>query len=210
MLVDIWFFVSMLGIVASVPLHYVSVEHLKFRKRFGERQGTRIAEVFGLVSGWGFFCSWFGIWIAPQTRFVFPFLSDVSISIAGFSIPLLHLVISILLVIPGSWFGIKGVKGTTLKVAETHRAERIVTSGVYSTIRHPQYFGGLLSHLGITFLFSALYSLASTPLIIGLVYLISRKEETELVREFGEDYEDYRKQVPMLIPKLRRKQTAPS
>jgi protein-S-isoprenylcysteine O-methyltransferase Ste14 len=34
------------------------------------------------------------------------------------------------------------VKEVTLKVAETHRTEKIVTRGVYSIVRHPQYLGG--------------------------------------------------------------------
>jgi len=199
---DVWFLASMLGIIASVPLHSVSVEHLKLQKRLGERRGTEIAKVFGLVSGWGFFCSWIGIWVSPQPRFSFQVFNNMSLSIMGYSIPLLQLLSSMLLIVPGSWLGIKGVSGTTLKVAETHKTERIVTSGVYSRVRHPQYLGGLLSHVGITLLFSALYSLISTPMIIGLVYLISRKEETELVREFGKEYEDYQKQIPMLVPRL--------
>ncbi|MFB0567827.1 MAG: isoprenylcysteine carboxylmethyltransferase family protein, partial [Candidatus Bathyarchaeia archaeon] len=91
------------------------------------------------------------------------------------------------------------------KVAETHRAERIVTAGVYSMVRHPQYLGGLLAHVGISFLLSAWYSLLSTPLMAVLIYLISRKEEEELIREFGKEYEDYKKKVPMLIPKLKGK-----
>jgi protein-S-isoprenylcysteine O-methyltransferase Ste14 len=53
----------------------------------------------------------------------------------------------------------------------------------------------------MTFIFSAWYSLLSTPLVIVLIYLISRKEEEELIREFGREYEDYKKRVPMLIPK---------
>jgi hypothetical protein len=31
--------------------------------------------------------------------------------------------------------------------------------------------------------------------------LVSRKEEAELVREFDKEYVDYKKKVPMLIPK---------
>ena len=197
----VWFFICLLGMVASVPLHFISVEHLKLQKKFGKRKGTKIAEICGLVSGWGFFAFWFGIWVSPQSRFSVPIVNDISIRIMDFSIPLLHLIISILLIIPGAWFGIKGVEGTTLKVAETHRTEKIVIFGVYSKVRHPQYLGGLISHLGMTFLFSASYALVSTPLIIGLVYLLSRKEEIELIREFGKEYEDYQKSVPMLIPR---------
>jgi len=88
-------------------------------------------------------------------------------------------------------------------VSETHRTERVVTTGVYSIVRHPQYLGGLLAHLGISFLLSASYSLLSTPLMITLLYLISRREEEELTKEFGKKYEDYKKRVPMLIPRLK-------
>jgi protein-S-isoprenylcysteine O-methyltransferase Ste14 len=88
-------------------------------------------------------------------------------------------------------------------VAETHRAERVVTTGVYSVVRHPQYLGGLLAHLGISVLLSAWYSLLFTPLVVLLNYLIAWKEEVELVREFGMEYEEYRMTVPMLIPRIR-------
>ena len=37
-----------------------------------------------------------------------------------------------------------------------------------------------------------------------LVYIISKKEEKELVREFGREYKDYTKKVPMFIPKAYR------
>jgi protein-S-isoprenylcysteine O-methyltransferase Ste14 len=100
----------------------------------------------------------------------------------------------------GAWLGIEGVKETTIRVAETHRTEKIITSGVYSIARHPQYLGGLLAHVGISFLLSAAYSLLSTPLMALLVYLISRKEEKELIKEFGKEYEDYRKKVSMFSP----------
>ncbi|UCC58799.1 MAG: isoprenylcysteine carboxylmethyltransferase family protein [Candidatus Bathyarchaeum sp.] len=92
----------------------------------------------------------------------------------------------------------------TVKVAETHRTDRVVTTGAYSIVRHPQYFGALLAHVGISFLFSAWYSLIFTPLMVVLIYLISRKEEKELIREFGKEYEDYKKKVPMLIPRLEK------
>jgi len=115
-----WFFISVLGLIATVPLHFLSVEHLKLQKRYGRKKGNKIGEA------------------------------------------------------------IKGVKETTLKVAETHRTEAIVTAGVYSIVRHPQYLGALLAHAGISFLLSAWYSLLLTPLTVVLIYLISKKEEEEL------------------------------
>ena len=171
----------------------------------GKKKGTEIGKILGLISGWGFFLFWMGIWISPQPRFVLPFFQNITnlISLVGFSTPLFNLSISILLVSLGAWFGIKGVKQTTLKVAETHRTEKIVTTGVYSLVRHPQYFGGLLAHMGVSFLLSAWYSLLVTPLMVVLVYLVSKKEEDELIREFGNEYKEYMKKVPMFIPRIR-------
>ncbi len=200
-----WFFICVLGTITVIPAHFLSVEHIKLQSRYGKKKGTEIGKILGLISGWGFFLFWMGIWISPQPRFVLPFFQNLTtlIPIVGFSIPLLNLIISTLFVTLGAWFGIKGVKQTTLKVAETHRTERIVTTGVYSIVRHPQYFGGLLAHLGVTFLLSAWYSLLVTPLMVVLVYLVSKKEEEELIREFGKEYKDYAKKVPMFIPRTR-------
>jgi len=38
--------------------------------------------------------------------------------------------------------------------------------------------------------------------LIILIYLISKKEEDELIKEFGEEYKYYKKKVHILIPKL--------
>ena len=202
----VWFFICVLGAIAAVPVHFLSVEHPKLQGRYGKEKGTRIGEILGLISGWSFFVFWMGIWVSPQPRFTIPILRNLSVLVPAinFSFSLLHLIISIPFLTAGPWLGIKGVKETTLKVAETHRTEKIVTTGVYSMVRHPQYVGGLLAHVGISLLLSAWCSLLSTPLMVVLVYLISRKEEEELIREFGKEYEDYKRKVPMLIPKLRR------
>ena len=200
----IWFFISMLGVIAMTPLHFLSVEHLKLQKRHGKEKGTKIGKIYGLISGWGFFISWIGIWVSPQPTFTIPVLQNLSVfvPVVNLSIPLFHLLISSPFLIAGPWLAIKGVRETTLKVAETHRTETIVTTGSYEVVRHPQYLGGLLAHAGISFLLSAWFSLLFTPVMAAIIYLISRKEEEELIREFGKEYEDYKKRVPMLIPRL--------
>ncbi len=200
-----WFLFCVLAVIAVIPLHFLSVEHLKLQEKYGKNKGTKIGETLGLISGWGFFFFWIGIWVSPQPRFVVQILhsKSVLVSIVNFSIPLFHLIISIPLLVLGAWIAIKGVKEVTLKVAETHKTEKIVTTGVYSIVRHPQYLGALLAHVGISILLSATYSLLFTPLMVTLIYLISRKEEEELTKEFGKEYENYKKKVSMLIPRLR-------
>ena len=201
-----WFFVGVLGLIAILPLFFLSLEHLKLGKRFGAHKGKKIGALYGRISGWLFFLFWIGIWISPQPRFVFPILKNgLWLPVISISLPLFHLFIFIPLIIIAVWMGIKAVRHVSLKVAETHRPEKIIKTGFYSVIRHPQYVAGLIAHLGITFLLSGLYSLFLLPFMILYIYIISRKEEKELINEFGDEYLSYMEKVPMFIPRFRKK-----
>jgi len=204
----IWFLVSVLGLLAVVPVHFLSVEHSRLEQRFGSRKGEKIGAILGMISGWGFFIFLIGIWIVPQPRFLLPLIQEIIFTIPLLSflvlqIPLVHLLLGILFIIPGALLGIKGVTEIGLKESETHRSERVITTGLYSRMRHPQYTGAMMSHIGITFLLSSFYSLLVTPLVIIINYVLCWKEEKELVKNFGDDYEQYRESVPMFFPKLR-------
>ena len=200
----IFFLICIVGIVLLIPVYFLSVEHLRLQEKFGEKKGLKIAEIYGLISGWGFFIFLFGIWISFQPKFEIPFF-QYNLVIIGYPIPLFHLIFSLPIISTGAWFGIIGVKEVTLKVAETHRPKKVISTGIYSKIRHPQYFGAILSHIGISLLLSSLFSILSTPLIIAILFLFSWKEEKELLREFGKEYENYKKKTPMLIPRVRLK-----
>ena len=202
-----WFIFSILGMCFMVPLHFLSVEHLKFQKKYGTDKGNKITGILGLTSGWGFFIFWFGIWISPQPRLIIPFMQNPSIiiPIINFLIPIFYLLISVPFILIGAWFGIVSVRETSLKVAETHRTEKIVSTKIYSLIRHPQYFGGLMAHIGISFLLSSFFSLILTPLVILLNFLVAWKEEKELIKEFGDTYKNYRERVPMFFPKFKKR-----
>ena len=199
-----WFFIFLFGELLIIPVYFYSVEHIKLEEKLGMEKGLKIGNTLGLISGWGFFGFWIGLWFSPQPRFTIPFLADISLVIPGldFQITLVHLILFLIFIIPGAWLGIVGVKEMGLKVAETHRPHKLVVSGLYSRVRHPQYIGGLLAHVGITFLVSGLYNLLITPFMTFLNILYCWKEERELVREFGEEYEKYKKKVPMFLPKL--------
>ena len=199
---DLLFLISLMGVVVLVPVHFLSVEHIKLESEYGEAKGRRIGDILSFISGWGFFVFWAGIWFSPQPRFtVFPNW-EIVVPLVNFPLSLLHLVVFVPLFLAGAWLGIAGVREVGLRVAETHRAQKVVSSGVYSVIRHPQYLGGLLAHLGFSFLLSAWLSMMSTPLLIFLIYLMSEKEETELIKEFGDEYTAYKQRVSMFIPKL--------
>ena len=207
-LMSFWFIISLVGIIAVVPFHFLSVEHSKLEERFGHESGKRIGSVLGMVSGWGIFIFLFGIWISPQPRFVVPVLPEITIIVPLLGLlvlqfPISHLLLAIVFTLPGAWLGIRGVTEIGLKVSETHQPERVITTGLYSRMRHPQYTGAILSHIGITFLLSSFYSVLVTPLVILVNYVLCWKEEKELVREFGEDYIRYQKLVPMFLPRFK-------
>ncbi|NHI83815.1 MAG: hypothetical protein EAX81_05910 [Candidatus Thorarchaeota archaeon] len=74
-----------------------------------------------MISGWGFFGSWIGIWFAPQERFTIPLFEQVLVVIpilqlTAISTPIVHLMLSLLFLLPGVWLGIAGVRKTDLKM----------------------------------------------------------------------------------------------
>ncbi len=198
----ILFFICVIGVIAAVPIHFQSVEHLKFQEKYGKEKGVKISEIYGRLSANLLFFSLIGIWFSPQPGFITPIFENTSITIPviNFSIPLINLMIAVLFVLSGVWLLIKSVRELSRIVSETHRPEKVIATGIYTIVRHPQHLGWLLTHIGFSFLLSAWYSLLITPLIAGLFYLISRKEEKELTREFGKEYEAYKRRVPMFIP----------
>ena len=200
-----WFWISVLGEIIIFPLYFWSLEHTKLREKFGVEKGNKIGDILGLISGWGYFLFLFGIWLSPQPQFVLPIFPDLLfvIPLINTSIPVIHCLIFLVLIIPVLWFALMGVQEVTLKVAETHRPTKVVTTGVYNRIRHPQYLGALLAHIAISFLLTALYSLLLTPLMVIYLYLIARKEEQELEKEFGDNFKNYKNQVPMFIPRIK-------
>lgn len=200
----ILFFLCILGVIAAVPIHFLSVEHLKFQDKYGREKGARISGILGRLSANLLFFSLIGIWFSPQPRFFTPVFENTSVTIpvTNFPIPLIHLIISVPFDLLGVWLLINSVKGLSRRVSETHRPEKVITTGIYAVVRHPQHLGWLSTHVGFTFLLSALYSLFFTPLLVILLCLISKKEEEELTREFGKEYEEYKRKVPMFIPRF--------
>ncbi len=200
-----WFFLSTLCLLTALLLHRKSVEHSELRRKLGEGKAASRGRLYGAVSGTMESVALVGLWISPQPRLIMPALSGLAIPIASVQVPLLYLVISMLLIVVGAIFGVGGVREVGLEVAETHCSpNKIVSRGVYSVVRHPQYFGWFLSHVGISLLLSAEYAMFFSPILLALIYLISKKEQDELIREFGEEYKRYMKEIPMLFPDIKR------
>jgi protein-S-isoprenylcysteine O-methyltransferase Ste14 len=89
---------------------------------------------------------------------------------------------------------------STMVRIQTDRKQQVISTGVYSFVRHPMYLGMLLMLLGAPLLLGSLYGA-----IIGLIALVALVgriigEEKMLVNEL-EGYEEYKKKVKYrLIP----------
>lgn len=88
---------------------------------------------------------------------------------------------------------------------ELHRArkeERLVTDGLYRIVRHPQYTGLFIALFGEGIVhWPTIFSVVLFPIIVLAYYLLARSEERKMEEEFGEEYREYRRRVPMLIPR---------
>ena len=84
--------------------------------------------------------------------------------------------------------------------------EKLITSGPYDWVRNPMVTGvfGVLFGLGLI-LHSIGIALIWTPAYVLMHWIeLKRVEEPELARRFGDSYLDYKKRVPMFIPRLLR------
>ncbi len=62
----ILFFICVLGVIAALPIHFLSVEHLKLHGKYGKEKGAKISEIYGRLSANLLFFSLIGIWFSPQ------------------------------------------------------------------------------------------------------------------------------------------------
>lgn len=77
---------------------------------------------------------------------------------------------------------------------------KLVQSGVYRYIRHPQYTGFLLLTLGMILEWATLSTILMWPLIIWMYVRLAKKEERDMITEFGEEYTAYMKRTKRFIP----------
>ena len=76
---------------------------------------------------------------------------------------------------------------------------RIVDTGIYASVRHPQYTGGICSIFVTTFLFYPNWLFALLGIIGTIVIYLSIKEEDKrLIEKFGDDYKEYIERVPAM------------
>jgi len=80
---------------------------------------------------------------------------------------------------------------------------QLVTDGIFQHIRHPHYTSLLIIGFGLALFFYSLAALVIATIAIPIMIWSIIDEEHHLIRQYGEEYKKYMKQVPWrIIPKI--------
>lgn len=88
---------------------------------------------------------------------------------------------------------------TSLKIVENHE---LIQDGIYKYIRHPMYL--VLINMMIAYTLITSYWLVAIPSLVAVVNIYTRidREEDMLIKQFGDNYIEYRKTTNKILPKI--------
>lgn len=85
-----------------------------------------------------------------------------------------------------------------------HDADRLVTEGVYSKMRHPLYvsntgvaYSFILFHLGLS-----LYALPFVAVLVSFEIFLAKMEDRYLEKRFGDEWRQWSKNTPAFFPRV--------
>ena len=86
------------------------------------------------------------------------------------------------------------------------KTKNLVVSGPYKYTRNPMLFGTLLIYLAFALFINSITSVVLVSAIfVFMLTVVVKMEEKRLLKDFGNQYEEYRKTVSMFIPWFQRK-----
>lgn len=77
---------------------------------------------------------------------------------------------------------------------------KLVTDGVYSYIRHPQYVGIFMVTVGFLIQWPSLTTLVMWPILMFAYHRLTKREEKKLEARFGTEFLMYKRKVPAFSP----------
>lgn len=101
-----------------------------------------------------------------------------------------------ILIIAGFWL----LSAAWRVLYHAQRSHRLATAGAYARIRHPQYVGFVTIMFGFLLQWPTLVTLAMFPVMVLIYARLAKREEQDMLAEFGEEYARYAAQTPAFIP----------
>ena len=132
------------------------------------------------------------IWVLDS--FVFRF----SIFLAGSAPLTIRLVLAGIILAVGFYLGTKSMR---IVFSEKLDSPRVIKKEIYSFMRHPMYMAMILFYVALILTTMSLLSLAMGILIFIFYNFIADYEEKLLEKKLGQDYREYKKEVPRWFPR---------
>ncbi len=159
--------------------------------RSGRLESTPLRDAF-VVSGAFIGLVAFALPFFQQPRFQSPFVNYAiglplsAVGLVGRAVPMIYL----------------RRQGTTTAMDEMGK---LVDTGPYSWVRHPQYTFGIVLLAGWFLVWGAVYSLCLVPLVGAVIYVQALIEERYILeKRFGREYREYKRRVGMFLPRVAR------
>ena len=191
------FSLLLISLVLFSYFYTLSVQPVKREKRKGERAWKECMKLRIIAS-------------------IFEFIIVITLILwIWFPLPLINwkvhpnymfgLIIGIVISIPCLAILLKGVKDAGSETLQPSK-ETEIYSGIYNHVRHPQSLGEFPLFLAIAFMANSWFLvLLMVIYIIVYVPIMIYYEEQDLIRRFGEKYQEYQKRTGAFFPKIGKK-----
>jgi protein-S-isoprenylcysteine O-methyltransferase Ste14 len=162
--------------------------------------------IAGYILGGTFF-----LLIIPGVLYSVSFSAESLFSLTIFKNDILRLLIAVALFLPGIVFMVwsnaalffigKGGPAEGFGIEISPKTKVLVTKGPYRYTRNPMVFGAYTIYIGLSVFLNSYAPLLLVILFFPVIIIYLRKsEEKRLLKDFGNEFLEYRKRVSLFIP----------
>jgi protein-S-isoprenylcysteine O-methyltransferase Ste14 len=154
--------------------------------------------------------------LVPSIIYIITSLFDNMYRIEIIQNTIIRWIIIIILLVIGLIYGIWSViiqntvgEGGPVEIGNIEispKTKNLVVSGPYKYTRNPMLFGTFLLYLAFALFINSITSVVLVSAIfVFMLTVVVKMEEERLLKDFGNQYEEYRKKVSAFIPWFQRK-----
>jgi len=154
--------------------------------------------------------------IVPSIIFLITSLFDNVFRLEIINNSIIKWIIIIILLVIGLIYGIWSViiqntigEGGPVEIGNIEispKTKNLVVSGPYKNTRNPMLFGTFLIYLAFALFINSITSAVLVcAIFVFMLTVVVKMEDKRLLKDFGNQYEEYRKKVSMFIPWFQRK-----